>query len=257
MTENGERERLMKQTYARLLSAGIAAVTMLTFAFGGVQGAGGNAIVAFAETSVHTEETEAELENTVVEEAAEETNDVTETTETATETRKKKETVVVKKLDFVDPEAPKPVKVLEFLDSENAENKEEKDTPKEEIALPEEEYKVLLRIVQAEAGNCDIKGKILVANVILNRMESEKFPNTVRDVVYQRHQFSPVSNGSINRCKVTGDTIYAVDRALNGEDPSEGALYFMNRRASAGSNVRWFDNHLDFLFKHEQHEFFK
>jgi len=246
----------MKQTYARLMSAGIAAVTMLTFAVGGVQGTGGSAIVAFAETSVHTQEAEAEVESAAAEELAAEENDVTEEIKPAIKTRK--DEVVVKELEFVDPKAPKPVKVLEFLDAEEVnEQREKAEEEKRKIELSDDEYQVLLKIVQAEAGNCDTKGKILVANVILNRMESDKFPSTVRDVVYQRHQFSPVSNGSINRCKVTGETVYAVDRALNGEDPSEGALYFMNRRASAGSNVRWFDRNLDYLFKHEQHEFFK
>ena len=121
----------------------------------------------------------------------------------------------------------------------------------------ESDYNVLLRIVQAEAGGCDMKGKILVANVILNRVESDEFPDTITDVVYEKRQFSPVSNGSINRCKVEEETVEAVDRALAGEDYSEGALFFMNRRASSGSNVRWFDTHLDYLFQHGGHEFFK
>ena len=121
----------------------------------------------------------------------------------------------------------------------------------------ESDYNVLLRIVQAEAGGCDMKGKILVANVILNRVESDEFPDTITAVVYEKRQFSPVSNGSINRCKVEEETVEAVDRALAGEDYSEGALYFMNRRASSGSNVRWFDTHLDYLFQHGGHEFFK
>ena len=121
----------------------------------------------------------------------------------------------------------------------------------------ESDYNVLLRIVQAEAGGCDMKGKILVANVILNRVESDEFPDTITDVVYEKRQFSPVSNGSINRCKVEEETVEAVDRALAGEDYSVGALFFMNRRASSGSNVRWFDTHLDYLFQHGGHEFFK
>lgn len=120
-----------------------------------------------------------------------------------------------------------------------------------------EDYRVLLRIVQAEAGGCDIKGKILVANVILNRVASEEFPDTITEVVYEKRQFSSVSDGSINRCQVAEETVEAVDRALSGEDYSQGALYFMNRSASSGSNVRWFDNHLDFLFRHGSHEFFK
>lgn len=119
------------------------------------------------------------------------------------------------------------------------------------------DYNVLLRIVQAEAGNCDMEGRVMVANVILNRVESGSFPNTITKVVYQKHQFSPVANGSIKRCKVTAETVEAVERALAGEDLTDGALYFMNRRASSKKNASWFDRHLEFLFKHGNHEFFR
>ena len=121
----------------------------------------------------------------------------------------------------------------------------------------ESDYNVLLRIVQAEAGNCDIEGRVMVANVILNRVEDDAFPNTITKVVYQKHQFSPVGNGSIKRCRVTAETVEAVERALSGEDLTDGALYFMNRRASSRKNASWFDRHLEFLFKHGNHEFFR
>lgn len=120
-----------------------------------------------------------------------------------------------------------------------------------------EDYEVLLKIVEAEAGICDSKGKILVANVVLNRVKSEEFPDTVKGVVYQPSQFSPVSNGTINTCQVTEQTVECVGRALKGEDYSRGALYFMNRGAARNGAVRWFDNRLDYLFSHGGHEFFK
>ncbi len=125
------------------------------------------------------------------------------------------------------------------------------------VPMTREDYQVLLRIVQAEAGICDSKGRILVANVILNRVRSDAFPDTVTGVVYQKSQFSPVTDGSIDTCKVTGETIDCVDRAIRGEDYSQGALYFMNRRGSSSKNTRWFDNHLTYLFSHDRHEFFK
>ena len=125
------------------------------------------------------------------------------------------------------------------------------------IPLDIEDYQTLLRIVEAEAGVCDSKGKILVANVVLNRVGSDEFPDTIRDVVYQPSQFSPVSNGSINTCKVTAQTLECVNRALAGEDYSQGALYFMNRSASRTGAVHWFDGRLTYLFSHERHEFFK
>ena len=125
------------------------------------------------------------------------------------------------------------------------------------VAYSDEDYQVLLRIVQAEAGICDDKGKILVANVIINRVKNSGFPNTIKSVVYEKSQFSPVSNGSINTVKVTRQTIDCVDRALQGEDYSQGALYFMYRGGSRSGAIRWFDRHLTFLFSHEKHEFFK
>ena len=124
------------------------------------------------------------------------------------------------------------------------------------IKVSDEDYQVLLRIVQAEAGVCDEKGKILVADVIINRVLSGKFPGSVKGVVYQGSQFQPVSNGRINSVKVTAETIRWVDRALDGEDYSNGALYFMNRKAS-GRKAGWFDSRLTYLFAHGGHEFFK
>ena len=125
------------------------------------------------------------------------------------------------------------------------------------ISYSADDYQVLLKIVQAEAGICDAKGKILVANVILNRVRSKEFPNTIRKVVYQPSQFSPVSNGTIDSCTVTSETIECVRRALAGEDYSQGALYFMNRRAARSGSAKWFDGKLDYLFRHGGHEFFK
>ena len=111
--------------------------------------------------------------------------------------------------------------------------------------------------MEAEAGGCDMQGRILVANVILNRVRDSEFPSTIMDVVYQRSQFSPVSDGRLNSCTVSEKTVEAVNRALAGEDYSQGALFFMNRIRSRSSNVSWFDGHLTYLFQHEKHEFFR
>lgn len=125
------------------------------------------------------------------------------------------------------------------------------------IQYTTQDYELLTRIVQAESGGCDIKGRILIANVIFNRIRSDEFPDTVTEVVYQKSQFSPVSDGSLKKCKVTPETVEAVDRALAGEDYSQGALYFMNRKLSSSRNVSWFDRNLTYLFQYDRHEFFK
>lgn len=125
------------------------------------------------------------------------------------------------------------------------------------ISYSDRDYEVLKRIVQAEAGICDVRGRILVANVIMNRVRSSEFPDNITDVVYQKSQFSPVLDGSLDSCEVTDITVEAVNRALSGEDYSQGALYFMNRRRSRSHNVSWFDGKLTYLFQHDGHEFFR
>ena len=126
--------------------------------------------------------------------------------------------------------------------------------------LSDTDYNALLKIVEAEAGGEDENGKLLVANVVLNRVKSGIFPDTVTEVVYQREfgvcQFSPVSDGRINRVKVSEETKRAVDRAVYGEDISQGALYFVARKAVAADKMQWFDNHLTWLFAYGGHEFF-
>lgn len=120
----------------------------------------------------------------------------------------------------------------------------------------EKDYNTLCRIVEAEASGEDIIGKIMVANVVLNRVEHEKFPDSVYKVVYASGQFSPVSNGRINRVKVSEETKEAVERALSGEDYSEGALYFAARKHASSSNMSWFDRALTKVAVHGGHEFF-
>lgn len=128
-------------------------------------------------------------------------------------------------------------------------------------ALGQEDKDILLRIVEAEAGNQDEDGKLLVANVVLNRVDSEKFPDTVTKVVFQDelgvYQFSPVSNGRIWSVEVSEETKEAVERALAGDDISDGALYFAARQYADGAMMKWFDENLTYLFAYGGHEFFK
>ena len=126
--------------------------------------------------------------------------------------------------------------------------------------LSETDYDTLLRIVEAEAGGEDENGKLLVANVVLNRVDSPLFPDTVREVVYQQdygvYQFSPVKDGRIDRVTVSDETRRAVERAVYGEDLSRGALYFAARSKASGESMRWFDNSLTWLFAYGGHEFY-
>ena len=127
--------------------------------------------------------------------------------------------------------------------------------------LTEKELEVLLRIVEAEAGCEDEEGKLMVANVILNRLNSPKFPDSNTVILFQREngvaQFSPAYDGSYACAEVSEVTVKAVGRALKGEDISDGALYFAARKYAEDDRMRWLDEKLTLLFRYGGHEFFK
>lgn len=127
--------------------------------------------------------------------------------------------------------------------------------------MASEDYYSLLRIVEAEATGGDIKSKILIANVVLNRVADSRFPDTIYDVVWEKEggtaQFSPTEDGRIYSVAITDDTYEAVDRALDGEDYSEGALFFMARSSAEAHNKEWFDGTLQRLFEYGGHEYYK
>lgn len=126
--------------------------------------------------------------------------------------------------------------------------------------LSDKDHEALMRIVEAEAGGEDQDGKLLVANVVLNRVNSENFPNTVWEVVMQKEQgiaqFSPTVDGRYQSVKISEDTKEAVERALYGEDISQGALYFCAREKADSEKMQWFDRKLTRLFAYGNHEFF-
>ena len=129
------------------------------------------------------------------------------------------------------------------------------------LDVTKKEISMLERIVQAEAGGEDMVGKILIVNVIFNRIADDSFPDNVEDVIFQNkdgeYQFSPVDDKSYWSVDISDNTKEAVIRALEGEDYSEGALYFVARKRTKSSSARWFDENLDRLFKHGGHEFYK
>ena len=91
------------------------------------------------------------------------------------------------------------------------------------------ESELLARIVHAESKGEPYLGQVAVAAVILNRIDSPDFPNTLAGVIYQPGAFEPVSNGTINQ-SVPSDASArkAAREALNGYDPTGGCLYFFN-----------------------------
>ncbi|WP_243140798.1 cell wall hydrolase [Candidatus Galacturonibacter soehngenii] len=150
-------------------------------------------------------------------------------------------------------------KVMSYQETdENIVESTSETVPK--IELSSQDYKALLRIVEAEATGEDKKGKILVGNVIMNRVRSEEFPDTVEKVVFQRvggHvQFSPTADGRYESVDISDETKEAIKDILNGVDYSQGALFFSARDKADPSNMSWFDTNLKWLFEYGGHEFY-
>lgn len=81
-------------------------------------------------------------------------------------------------------------------------------------SYPEEDIQYLAQLTIAEAGNQTVLGKRLVIDTVLNRVEHEKFPNTIREVIDQTNQFSPVSSGSIYRYSATDEIISLIHEEI-------------------------------------------
>ena len=93
------------------------------------------------------------------------------------------------------------------------------------------DHRLLSKLVHAEARGETYKGQVAVAAVVLNRVASSSFPNTISGVIYQSGAFSCVDNGSINNTPDSSCIRAALD-ALNGWDPTGGCLYYYNARTA-------------------------
>lgn len=153
---------------------------------------------------------------------------------------------------FVTPTsamAPQPVQILPVLGnaqapSEQVSKKESATAAKREsvqvsrdsrpkvvrngkVKVSERDMELLARLVYAEGRGEPYEGQVAIAAVVLNRVASDEFPNTVREVIYAPNAFSPVHDGNLTH-KSNESTRKAVQDAVNGKDPSNGSLYFFN-----------------------------
>lgn len=117
---------------------------------------------------------------------------------------------------------------------------------------------ILYRIVEAEATNGDKQSKKNVTHVILNRLKSNKFPKTISGIVFQKHQFSPISDGRYYGVTIKESTKQAVIEAYEEGDTTGGALYFANMSCVSNVNTRRWFNSMTYLFKDSiGHSFYK
>lgn len=107
------------------------------------------------------------------------------------------------------------------------------------------ERELLERLVECEAGAESLTGKIAVANVVLNRVKSEKFPNSISNVIYQKNQFEPAITGILNNKIPSAESKEAVKRALIGEKVVGSDILYFWASWLDRSNSIW--NHIDIV----------
>ena len=91
------------------------------------------------------------------------------------------------------------------------------------------DVQLLARAINGEARGETYEGQVAVGAVILNRVAHSSFPNTIAGVIYQPGAFTAVSDGQINVAIEESSTVVKAARdALNGWDPTEGAIYYFN-----------------------------
>lgn len=130
-----------------------------------------------------------------------------------------------------------PIQVLKDVN----ENENNVANPGDTFTIPSvisEPHKELLsRLVHAEAKGEPYNGKVAVAAVVLNRVQDEEFPDSIKDVIYQEGQFSPVDDGAINQ-PAGEDAQRAVNEAIAIQDYAYHELYFYNPSISDSKWMR-------------------
>ena len=118
-----------------------------------------------------------------------------------------------------------------------------KQQKREVINITNEELLLLSKLVTGEARGESYEGQVAVAAVVINRVKDPRFPNTIKDVIYQKNAFSVVKNGRIN-AQPTSSTYRAAQEALYGNDPTNNAIYFWNPDISTCSWINTLNPHL-------------
>lgn len=97
------------------------------------------------------------------------------------------------------------------------------------ISATNDDVTLLARLIQAEGESEPMIGKIAIGSVVVNRVQHPDFPNSIFDVIMQPQQFEAVTSCRIfNINKLDPECIIAAKKALKGEDPTNGAIFFYN-----------------------------
>ena len=105
------------------------------------------------------------------------------------------------------------------------------------LEYTDEEFTMLTKLVQAESNGGSIDHHIAIANVVLNRVKSQKFPNSIKEVISQKGQFSPYNKMTFNKIRPTKKVEKAVKLALKGKKVVGKCLWFNNYKFRNNKNL--------------------
>ncbi len=112
------------------------------------------------------------------------------------------------------------------------------------------DLQLMARAINGEARGEPYEGQVAVGAVILNRVKSSKFPNTIAGVIYQSGAFTAVADGQINVPIEEGSSVYkAAKDAMNGWDPTGGCIYYFNPDTATNKWI-WSRPHVKTIGKH-------
>ncbi len=112
------------------------------------------------------------------------------------------------------------------------------------------DIQLMARAINGEARGEPYEGQVAVGAVILNRVKSSQFPNSIAGVIYQSGAFTAVADGQINSPISEGSTVYkAAQDAKNGWDPTGGCIYYFNPSTATNKWI-WSRPHVKTIGKH-------
>ena len=120
-----------------------------------------------------------------------------------------------------------------------------------DIGFTFEESQMLMKMAMAEAGAEGVDGKAMVMAVILNRVEDPRFPDSIEGVIFQEHQFSPITDGRYENAEPDVECHLALAEIERGEFDAVDALYFENASES------WQADNCKYLGTIGHHRFYK
>jgi N-acetylmuramoyl-L-alanine amidase len=118
-----------------------------------------------------------------------------------------------------------------------------KQEKREVINISNGDLLLLSKLITGEARGESYEGQVAVAAVVINRVKDSRFPNSIKDVIYQKNAFSVVNDGSINM-QYTDSAYKAAQEALYGQDPTNEAIYFWNPDIATCHWIRTLDPYM-------------